>query len=102
MSQRFAADDSQRRCKTATGWCRAEINCLEGGQRERRRERRCFPSSYQRFPSLAARYASSELERDALCLQRDLHLLVPSLAVPGAQHLAPWHLDEPVAASSHR
>lgn len=101
VSQRFAADDSQRRCEAATGWRRAEINCLEGGQRERR-ERRCFPSSYQRFPSLAARCASTELERDVLCLQRDLHLSVPSLAVPGVQGLVAWHLDELVAASSHR
>lgn len=99
MSQRFAADDSQRRCKTATGWCRAEINCLEGGQRERRE--RCFPSSYQHFPSLAARYASAELERDVLCLQRELHLSVPSLTAAGAQGLVPWHLGKLVAASSH-
>lgn len=38
VSQRFAADDSQPRCKAAAGWRRAEINCLEGGQRGRGRE----------------------------------------------------------------
>lgn len=60
-----------------------------------------FPSSYQHFPSLAVRYASTKLERDVLCLQRELHLSVPSLAAAVAQSLVPWHLGEFVVASNH-
>lgn len=64
------------------------------------RGKRCFPSSGFSQAWLQGTPAPS-WKRDVLCLQRELRLPDPSLAVVRAWGWVPWHLDELVAAASH-
>lgn len=85
LSQRFAGDDSQRCCKPRAAAGLELIVWKEGSATGGREV--VFP----RLISVSQAWlGGTSLERDVCCLQRELHLLVPSLAAPGAQGLVSW------------